>query len=254
MREKVIEAAQDVFSTLGAGHVESVYQNALAHELRLRDIPHQREFNIQLLYKKQELGIIRLDFLIGKDFAVELKAVKKVTESHKKQVRAYLLSSNWENGLLINFPPEGDEVGVYDESLSNAELVEPNCSYKGKAIEKIITAADEVAKNLGAEFFYNPYFNYYLKALKAEFRLCNLKYEEKTFELLYKDYVIAEQTALIVDKRYLLDVISKKELNQDIIDEHRWIWSRTGIKQEVLINICPDSALVQIEKFRIGPV
>ena len=253
MREQVIEAAQEVFKTLGPGYLEKVYQGALAHELRLRDIPHQREYNTQLLYKRHELGIIRVDLVVGGDLIVELKAVKKVTESHKQQVRAYLVSTGFTKGILVNFPPEGEEVEVFDETRDDSVLVEPICSFKGKAIEKIAKAAEEVANNLGAEFFYQPKqkSDYYLKALKTEFRLCDLPYEERTFELLYKDFVVNENTVLIVDKRYLLDVISKDEIAEDTIAEYRWRWRPTGLRQGVLINIRPDTALVEIERFKV---
>lgn len=251
MKTSVIESAQEVFSTLGPGYLEKVYQRALAHELRLRDIPHQREYNTQLLYKKHELGIITVDFMVGGNLLVELKAVKKINESHKKQVRAYIVSTQIDDGILINFPPIGEGIEVYEESRGDASLVQPSCSFKGKAIEKIAKAAEEVANTLGAEFFYQPQANYYLGALKTEFRLCELPYQERTFELLYKDFVVDEEKALIVDGRYLLDVVSQDKIDNDTIAEHRWMWRPTGLKQGILVNICPDTAVVEIERFRV---
>jgi GxxExxY protein len=253
MKKKLVKTAEEVFDTLGPGYVEKVYQGALAHELRLRDIPHQREYNTQLLYKKHELGIIRVDLVVDGNLVVELKALKKISESHKKQVRAYLISTGLPKGILVNFPSDRDEIDVFDEVLDETALVTPECTYKGKAIEKIAKAAEEVANNLGAEFFYQPKQkpDYYLKALKTEFRLCELPYEERTFELLYKDFVVDEGSYLIADKRYLLDVISAKEIDEYLIEGYRWEWKVTGLKQGILVNIQPDTAVVEIERFKI---
>ena len=252
MREKVIEAAQEVFQTLGSGYLEKVYQKALAHELRLRDVPHQREYSTQLLYKKHELGIIFVDLVVAGKLIVELKAVNKLQASHEKQVRAYVISTGFPTGILLNFPKNRDEVDVIDVARDDTVMMEPRCKIKAKTVEKVAEAAKEVADTLGAEFFYQSSTDYYLKALKTEFRLCDLPYEEKTFELLYKDFVVNENTVLIVDKRYLLDVISKDEIDEDTISEHRWRWRPTRLKQGILINIRPDTALVEIERIKIG--
>lgn len=253
MREKALEAAQEAFTTLGPRYPEKVYQGALAHELRLRDIPHQREYNTQLLYKKHELGIITVDLVVNGNLIVELKAVKKVSKSHLQQVRAYLVSTDLPQGILINFPTDGDTVEVFDEALDETVSVEPSYAFKGRVIEKVVNAAKEVAGNLGAEFFYQPKkkSDYYLKALKTEFRLCGLAYQERTFELLYKDFVVDEEQALIVDGRYLLGVISQKEIDAETIAEYQWMWKPAGFKQGILVNICPDTAVVEIERFRV---
>jgi GxxExxY protein len=253
MRKKVVEAAQEVFELLGPKYPEKVYQGALAHELRLRDIPHMREYNTQLLYKRHEIGIITVDMVVDNDLVVELKAVKKVSESHKKQVRAYLISTGLENGMLINFPTEGDEVEVFDEVSKDIVLTEPSCSARGKAIDKIASAAREMADALGAEFFYRASgtTSYYRRALKTEFRLCKVDYEERKFELQYKGFVVREASELVVDKKYLLDVISRKEVDETAIDDYKWRWAPTGLKQGVLINIEPDTASVEVVKFKV---
>jgi len=253
MRNKVIKAAQEVFETLGPRYAEKVYQGALAHELRLKGIPQRREYNTQLLYKKHEIGIITVDLVVGDDLVLELKAVKKVTESHKKQVRAYLVSLGLDNGMLINFPTDGEQVEVFGEVRKDVALAEPSCSARGKAIEKIASAAKQVADTLGAEFFYrvSGTADYYLKALKTEFRLCQLLYEERKFELQYKDFVVNESSELVVDRKYLLDVISKKEIDEGTVEEYKWRWAPTGLKHGVLINIQPDTALVEVERFKV---
>ncbi len=45
---RIIAAAMEVHSTLGPGLLESVYEQALAEEFRLRNIPFQQQHPINL--------------------------------------------------------------------------------------------------------------------------------------------------------------------------------------------------------------
>ena len=99
----VIGAAIEVHRHLGAGHHESVYGNALEHELRLRDIPYERERSIQVTYKEVGVGEGRLDFWISGRLVVELKAVPQLSPVYTAQVVSYLAIVNEPVGLLINF-------------------------------------------------------------------------------------------------------------------------------------------------------
>jgi GxxExxY protein len=52
----------EVHTILGAGFLESTYEQALAIELGLRRIPFQRQWPIALNYQGQLDGEARLDF------------------------------------------------------------------------------------------------------------------------------------------------------------------------------------------------
>jgi GxxExxY protein len=68
-----------------------------------RSIPHLREHEVDLYYHGTHVGKHRLDLLVDDTIVVELKAVEKVLELHKAQLRSYLHSTNKEVGLLLNF-------------------------------------------------------------------------------------------------------------------------------------------------------
>lgn len=99
----VIGAAIEVHSLLGPGYLESVYEEALAVELKLRGIAFERQVSVAVKYKGQDVGTARLDLLIGRQLVVELKAVDALAPIHEAQVISYLKALNLPLGLLINF-------------------------------------------------------------------------------------------------------------------------------------------------------
>jgi len=99
----VIGAAIEVHRHLGPGYLESVYEEALCVELRLRDIPFERQRPIAVNYKGVSVGEGRVDMLFGGRLIVELKAVEALAPIHKAQVISYLKTMELQLGLLINF-------------------------------------------------------------------------------------------------------------------------------------------------------
>lgn len=99
----IIGSAMEVHKTLGNGFQEVVYQRALAVELKLRNIVFQRELEMQLHYKGENVGTRRVDFFVEEKVMVELKAIIQLEEVHLAQALNYLEAYNMKTGLLINF-------------------------------------------------------------------------------------------------------------------------------------------------------
>lgn len=99
----VIGAAIEVHKLLGPGFLESVYEEALCVELRLRGIPFVRQAPIAVHYKGHPVGENRLDILVGGMLVVELKTVDALAPLHHAQVLSYLKATGNQLGLLINF-------------------------------------------------------------------------------------------------------------------------------------------------------
>ena len=99
----VIGAAIEVHQTLGAGYLESVYEEALCIELNRRGIPFDRQYAFALKYKDAQVGQGRLDFLISGQLVVELKAIEKLLPIHTAQVISYLKALDLSLGLILNF-------------------------------------------------------------------------------------------------------------------------------------------------------
>jgi GxxExxY protein len=100
---EIIGCAMEVHNILGNGFQEVVYQRALSVEMNLRDIEHQREFEMPLSYKGVDVGKRRVDFLIANEISVEIKAITCLDDTNLAQAINYLEAYNLQTGLLINF-------------------------------------------------------------------------------------------------------------------------------------------------------
>jgi len=100
---QIIGAAVEVHKTLGPGYVEAIYENALAVELRGRNLPFQRQLSVPVMYRGSEVGLHRLDLLVADLIVVELKAIKALDDVHFAIARSYLRALGRRHGLLLNF-------------------------------------------------------------------------------------------------------------------------------------------------------
>ena len=99
----VIGAAIEVHRHLGPGFQESVYEEALCVELRLRRIPFERQRVTRVEYKGVRVGEGRVDLLVADQLVLELKAVRELAPAHQAVLLSYLKATDLRLGLLINF-------------------------------------------------------------------------------------------------------------------------------------------------------
>ena len=88
--DSIIAAAIAVHRELGAGFLESVYEQALAVEFAIRGTAFVRQKAIPLFYRDHQIGEHRLDFVVEDKIIVELKAVEGLEKVHFAIVRSYL--------------------------------------------------------------------------------------------------------------------------------------------------------------------
>lgn len=100
----VIGVAIELHKSLRPGLLESVYENALAYDLREKGLDVKRQFPMPFVYKEVKLDVgYRIDLLINKKVLNEIKSVEDLATVHYLQVLTYLKLSNLKLGLLINF-------------------------------------------------------------------------------------------------------------------------------------------------------
>ena len=100
---KIIGCSMEVHKILGNGFQEVIYQRALEKEMALQGIIFNREFEMPIFYKDEQIGSRRVDFLIEGIISVEIKSVTKLEDVHLAQAINYLEAYDLEIGLLINF-------------------------------------------------------------------------------------------------------------------------------------------------------
>ncbi len=100
---KIIGCAMSVHSAIGNGFQEVIYQRALEIEMKYQQIFFEREKEMKIYYRQEEIGTRRVDFLVGEEISVEIKALIKLEDVHLAQAINYLETYNLKTGLLINF-------------------------------------------------------------------------------------------------------------------------------------------------------
>jgi GxxExxY protein len=102
--ESIIGGAIDVHRAFGPGLLESVYEECLAVELRLRGLRFERQRPVPLEYKGCRVGVeLRLDLFVEDLVIVELKSVDRLLPIHEAQLLTYLRLTGRAIGLMINF-------------------------------------------------------------------------------------------------------------------------------------------------------
>jgi GxxExxY protein len=95
--------AMAVHSELGPGLTEEIYKKALMVLMDEKQLAYEREFPITVLFRGQNVGLFRLDFVIAHTVIVEAKSVSMLSPIHEQQTLTYLAASGLPVALLINF-------------------------------------------------------------------------------------------------------------------------------------------------------
>ena len=113
----VRETAYAIHLYHGHGHMEKVYENAMAHRLGKQGLEVKQQHPVQV---RDEDGTILGDFFadlfIEGRLVVELKAAKAIADEHIAQLLGYLKSTRIEHGLLINFGSYKFQIKKYARS------------------------------------------------------------------------------------------------------------------------------------------
>jgi len=103
LTEVILGACFEVVNELGAGFVESVYENALLLALHQKKITAKSQVPIVVEFRGEKVGHFIADLLVEDEIIVELKAVKTLAPEHLAQTINYLKATGLETALLVNF-------------------------------------------------------------------------------------------------------------------------------------------------------
>lgn len=100
----IFEAGLKVHRQLGAGLLESAYEECLYYELSKSGLFVEKQKPMPLFYEEVKLDIgYRIDILVERKVVVEVKSVESFNDIHIAQVLTYLKLSDCKLGLLMNF-------------------------------------------------------------------------------------------------------------------------------------------------------
>jgi len=100
---KIIGAAIEVHKRLGAGLLESLYEEAFCVELEHQQLDYERQKPLEVHYRGRIIGTFRVDVVVENEVIVELKSVKEFAPIHSAQIISYMKITGMTRGLLINF-------------------------------------------------------------------------------------------------------------------------------------------------------
>ena len=99
-----LNCVMKVHTALGAGLLESAYEECLFYELSQNCVAVERQKPMPLVYSNMKLDCgYRIDLLLEGKLILELKAVEALNDVHLAQLLTYLKLSGCKLGLLINF-------------------------------------------------------------------------------------------------------------------------------------------------------
>ncbi len=102
--DQVRQIAYDIHGDYAHGHLEKVYENALAHRLAKAGLRVKQQHPINVYDEDGTLlGEYFADLLVEDALVIELKAVRALAPEHEAQIIGQLKSVKIEHGLLINF-------------------------------------------------------------------------------------------------------------------------------------------------------
>jgi len=91
LTRQIIGAAIEVHKAVGPGLLESVYEECLCHELKLRGLRFERQVIVPVIYKGVKLDSgHRLDVIVEDTVIVEIKSVERHHPIFEAQLLTYM--------------------------------------------------------------------------------------------------------------------------------------------------------------------
>ncbi|HEY7058425.1 MAG TPA: GxxExxY protein [Vicinamibacterales bacterium] len=106
LTERIIGVYHDVYSELGYGFLEKLYQRAMTIALREAGLSVSRDTRFDVMFRGHCLGQFFADLIVENRVLLEIKATSALQPSDEAQVLNYLRASTIELALLLNFGPK----------------------------------------------------------------------------------------------------------------------------------------------------
>jgi GxxExxY protein len=106
LTDRVLRAFFDVYTQLGHGFLESVYEAALTIALNESGLKAERQVPISVHFRGHCIGEYRADLVVEDLLILEIKAQAALSPINEAQLLNYLKATGMQVGLLLNFGPK----------------------------------------------------------------------------------------------------------------------------------------------------
>src|SRR5207248_5812781 len=96
---QIVGCAIEVLNVLGHGLVEKPYENALAVEFGLRNVPSRQQPLFDILYKEHKVGLFIPDLIAFDAVVVDTKVIDRITDHERGLMLNYLRITNLRVGV-----------------------------------------------------------------------------------------------------------------------------------------------------------
>src|SRR5205809_3491459 len=100
---QIVGCAIEVLNVLGHGLVEKPYENALAVEFGLRNVPFRQQPLFDVLYKEHKVGLFIPDLIAFDAVVVDTKVIDGITDHERGLILNYLRITPLRVGVILNF-------------------------------------------------------------------------------------------------------------------------------------------------------
>jgi GxxExxY protein len=108
--EQIIGCAYRIYNQMGFGFLESVYERCMMIELAKAGLCANTQKPITVHYDGEIVGEFVADLVVEEQIIVELKSVRRIIQAHEIQLVNYLVATQTDVGLILNFGERKVEV------------------------------------------------------------------------------------------------------------------------------------------------
>jgi len=96
-----------VWTEMGFGHKEKIYQNAIEQGFIQSDIKFRRELPAKIQFKGKAVGVYYFDFLVDEKVVLEIKVRNFFSKKDITQLYSYLKALKLKLGIIAHFTRTG---------------------------------------------------------------------------------------------------------------------------------------------------
>ncbi len=102
MEDLLIDCISKIVSTIGVGHLESIYHQAMIVELKKKSIQFESEKTLPVMYDGILIGTARPDIIINDSVIVEMKTITTIGKKEHNQANKYMRLTGIKEAYIVN--------------------------------------------------------------------------------------------------------------------------------------------------------